>query len=153
MNRNRRCETGHLYVFEPITDAIKRAPGFIQQTGDVARQILRRWQGSDPICLDAIRDYYESLYSIQAKTTFDSAGVLACFEKPNSRELDFDFRKASELFKLIEQDTIGIVVPIDEKSNIRGKTKMDEIPTSLLRSLQSYTVNVYQHEFRLLLES
>lgn len=154
VNRNRRSKTSHLYVFEPITDAIKRAPGFIQQTGDVARQILRRWQGSDPICLDAIRDYYESLYSIQAKTTFDSAGVLACFEKPNSRELDFDFRKASELFKLIEQDTIGIVVPIDEKSNILvEKLKWAQHPSSLLRSLQSYTVNVYQHEFRLLLES
>lgn len=154
VNRNQKTADAKLYVFEPDTDAIKRIPGYIQQTGDVSRQILRRWKDNDPICLEAIQDYYNSLYSVQSDHAFDSARVLSCFEKPPSRLPSFDFRTASECFKIIGSDTIGVIVPRDpEARKLLEKLPWIQSPGALLRKLQIYTVNIYRNEFLLLVEA
>lgn len=154
VNRNRRRKEADLYIFEPVTDAIKRVPGIIAETGDVTRQILRRWQQGDPISLEAIHDYYESLYRLHSQVAFDSAGVLACFEKSGLRDLDFDFREAAERFRLIRQDSVGIIVPHtpDAVKKVE-QLKWAEYPTAILRALQPFIVNVYRNEFQLLCES
>lgn len=154
VNRNRRLSEAKLYVFEPETDAIKRLPGFIAQTGDVARQVLRSWDGKDPICLAAIKEYFQSLYGIQTSVAFDSADVLRCFEKPGSRRPSFDFRTAAERFKMIESDTIGIIVPADPVAkDLLQNLKWAENTGSILRKLQTFTVNVYLNEFKSLCDS
>lgn len=154
VNRNRKSADAKLYIFEPDTDAIKRVPGFIQQTGDITRQILRRWKDKDPICLEAIQDYYESLYSVQSDHAFDSARVLPCFEKPPSRLPSFDFRTASERFKLIGSDTIAVIVPRESKAvELLEKLPWVHSPAALLRQLQIYSVNIYHNEFRTLVEA
>lgn len=148
VNRNRMNPEAKLFVFEPITDAIQKTPSFIQQAGDVTKQILRRWEGKDPIALDAIKDYYNTLYGIQTDHAFDSAEVLDCFEKPNMRTLNFDFRTAAEKFKIINTDTIGIIVPRDEIAiNLVERLKFVQNIGSTMRKLQRYTVNIYPNEF------
>lgn len=154
VNRNRKSADAKLYIFEPDTDAIKRVPGYIQQTGDITRQILRRWKDKDPICLEAIQDYYESLYGVQSDHAFDSARVLPCFEKPSSRLPSFDFRTASERFKLIGSDTIAVIVPRESKAqDILDKLPWVQSPGALLRKLQIYTVSIYRNEFLMLYQA
>ncbi len=154
VNRNRLTSEAKLFVFEPITDAIKKTPSYIQQTGDVAKQILRRWDGKDPICLEAITDYYESLYNIQTEHAFDSAEIIKCFEKPNMRSLNFDFRRAAEQFKMINTDTIGIIIPKDQiAKGLVERLNWVENPGPTMRKLQRYAVNIYPNEFKTLLDA
>lgn len=154
VNRNRLTSEAKLFVFEPITDAIKKTPSYIQQTGDVAKQILRRWDGKDPICLEAITEYYESLYSIQTDHAFDSVEILRCFEKPKMRSLNFDFRTAAEQFKMINNDTIGIIIPRDQTArDLVERLNWVENPGPTMRKLQRYSVNIYPNEFKTLLDA
>lgn len=155
VNRNRKRADADLYIFEPITDSIKKLPGYIAQTGDVTRQILRRWAGRDPICVEAIQEYYQILYGLQdEKHAFDTHDILSCFEKPGTRDAAFDFRTAAERFSLIGSDTVSIIIPFeDEIKRLVVSLRKSALPVNLLRKLQVYSVNVYKNEFDLLCKS
>lgn len=155
VNRNRRFQESDLFVFEPVTESIKKLPLHIAQAGDVTRQILRDWKDKDPISLAAIRDYYLRLYNLQAENTaFDINEIIACFEKPGLTEPAFDFRKASEAFKLICDDTVGIIIPLEEEmKHLLFELRSAVFPLDILRKIQPYTVNVYRHELEKLIDN
>lgn len=155
VNRNRKAELADLFVFEPITPAIKKLPGYIAQTADVTNQVLRKWQGRDPISLEAIKRYYQTLYSLQNPlSAFDTHGIVGCFEKINSREPNFDFATAADRFKLIGDDTIPIIIPLEDPARqILHALRYAQHPGELLRRIQNYSVNVYRHEFHQLFAS
>ena len=142
-------EGGKLYLFEPESEFAAHTPAAIKQGRDVARRILARY--SDPICPDAIRDYYDLLYDLQGPTAFDSRGILDCFEKGTSGVLDFDFKTAAEKFRLINQPTVPVIIQFDENvKRILQEVIHDDYPLRFARRLQLYTVNIYEKEFEAL---
>jgi len=148
VNRNRCQDMAPLYVFEPVTDFIKRNPGFVQQSSDVTRMVLRNWAGKDPISFEAIQYYYNNLYNLQSERAFDNKKILDYFEKRGVKDIEFDFRKASEEFSIIGDDTISIIVPVEpEAIQLVDQLRWTKFPMSLARKLQAYSVNVYHHEF------
>lgn len=148
VNRNRRQESAPLYVFEPVTEFIKKNPGFVQQSSDVTRMVFREWEGKDPISTDAIKYYYENLYNLQSEHAFDNKRILGYFENKGARDLEFDFRKASEDFKIIGDETVSVIVPLEpEADHLVQQLKWTEYPQALARKLQYYSVNIYHHEF------
>ncbi len=148
VNRNRRKELAPLYVFEPETEFIKRNPGFVQQSSDVTKMVLRKWEGKDPISTDAIQYYYNQLYKLQSAHAFDNKRILDHFEKQGVKDLEFDFRKASEDFSILGDETISVIVPIEtEAIKLLDQLRRSDYPRSIARSLQAYSVNIYRHEF------
>ena len=152
VNRNNHQKLAPLYVFEPLTEFIKKNPGFVQQSSDVTKMVLREWQGKDPVSTDAIKHYYDTLYNLQSEHAFDNKRILDYFEKKGARDLEFDFRKASEDFNIIGDSTVSVIVPIEpETIHLVQQLKWTEYPQALARKLQFYSVNIYRHEFNQLL--
>jgi CRISPR-associated endonuclease/helicase Cas3 len=150
INREGKNNQAFLYVFEPDSEFVKRTPKYIQQTAEVARMILQKFK--DPICIEAIENYYEELYDLHwhNKNAFDSHNILNCFNKgiPN-----FDFKTAAENFNLIENYTIPIIIPFNKDvEEILYRLRYTDYPYAFSRSLQPFTVNIYEHEFRTLSE-
>lgn len=150
VNRENRRPQAEIFVFEPDSEHARRLPNYIKQTADVARVILRRYAGSDPVCTDAIREYYDLLYEMSSPDAFDSARILACFDKGDNPPT-FDFARAAEKFRLIENDTVPVIVPYDEAArSLLNELKATDAPFSIVRKLQPYTVNIYQPEYEAL---
>jgi CRISPR-associated endonuclease/helicase Cas3 len=147
VNREGRATNAVLYVFEPDSPYVKRTPAYIQQGVDVARKILREYE-IDPVSLDAIDAYFAEMYGMQSENAYDAIGILNYFEK-RTGELNFDFRTAAERFKLIEDDTVPVIIPFDERAvSLLKEIRSSRFPSNYSRQLQVYTVNIYEREFQ-----
>lgn len=136
---------GEMFVFEPDTEFIKRVPGFIKQTGDAARSILRDFN-EDPVAVESILAYFTLLDTLQdIKKASDVKNILECLNRTDG----FDFKTAAENFKLIDNNSVAVIIPYnDEARDLVGRLPFMQHPTGILRKLQQYTVNVYEHEFQ-----
>ena len=140
---NRRSEISELIVFEVDSEFVGRMPGYIRQGGDLTRQVFP--QHSDPASLEAIAAYFERLYAVQGHDALDVKKVLSHF---GTGAVQFDFRSASEKFRLIEDSTLPVIIPYGDRArHLLGRLKESEYPGSLMRRLQLYTVNIYEREF------
>ena len=143
VNRERRNPEGDVFVFEPQTDYIKRTPAFIQQTAQAAKSIFRDFE-AHPDSLEAIHTYFDLLDTLQdPQRSADVKSILAYLNKPR-----FEFARAAENFRIIENPTVAVIVPFDEHANdLLQQVKFSTYPASYVRRLQSYTVNLYPREF------
>lgn len=150
INREGKNIHGDMFVFDPETPFIKKTPIFIKQGSSVAECILRDFS-DDPVSTQAIKAYFNTLYNLQdPKRAFDVKRILSYFDK-GSGELDFDFKTASENFNLIENNTVSVIIPYNQKA----KKILDQVPGhpftfKFSRQLQQYTVNIYQKEYEAL---
>ena len=138
---------GEMFVFEPDTEFIKRTPTFIRQTAEAARSILRE-HGADPASMAAIQAYFSLLDVLQdPKRSADAKEILIHLDRNDG----FDFKTAAEKFKLIDNNTVAVIIPYnDEARELIKKLAYMPHPTKILRQLQSYTVNIYEREFEAL---
>jgi len=144
VNREGKNVDGALFVFEPETELIKRVPGFVQQTGTVARSILREFN-TDPTTRQAIEAYFRRLLVLSDKKAFDKKEVLADLNRSDG----FNFKTAAEKFKLIDNNMVSIIIPYDaEAQQLVDKLAYVQYPATVLRKLQQYSVNVYENEFQ-----
>ena len=149
VNREMRQATANMYVFNPQTEFIKRTPEFIKQTAAVAESILRDY-ANDPTAIAAIEAYYTMLYTLHDEHSFDAKGIVDHFEKGTGRP-EFDFKTAAEKFKLIDESTVTIFIPYDAEAQRQiASLQYAPYPARILRRLQSYAVNIYEHEFEAL---
>jgi CRISPR-associated endonuclease/helicase Cas3 len=146
VNREGKRESGELHVFEPETPFIKKTPTFVKQGAAVSDSILRDYS-ADPVSIEAINAYFKMLYTLQDERSFDAREILPCFEK-GLGEFNFDFKTAAERFKLIDNNTVPIIIPYNEEARqLIEELKYTPYPATTLRKLQIYTVNIYEHEF------
>lgn len=147
VNREGKHQEGIMNVFEADSVYVKKTPAYIQQGAALSRKILRDYP-EDPISLQAIDAYYNELYQLHSDTTFDRKNVIGCFERGIP---EFDFQTAADRFNLIENVTVSVIIPYNEKANeLIQQLKYSEFPKSIIRRLQSYTVNIYEREFEAL---
>lgn len=145
INREMRRGVEKLFIFEPETPHIKKTPGYIAQNIEVTRSVLRDFSEKS-ISIDAIRSYFSLLYSLKNRHDFDYKDILACFNKSQPDRLDF--ATAAEKFRIIEDDTVSIIIPYDQAARVTIEDmKATPYPASLLRKLQPYTVNIYVNEY------
>lgn len=146
VNREMKRGVSDIFVFDPETPHIKRKPIFIEQGARVAESILRDY-GDNPESELAIGKYFELLYSLQSKDGFDVKKIIAYFHK-DTDELDFDFKKAADEFRMIENNTVAVVIPYNEEAKeILEQTRHHPFPYKFARQLQMYTINIYEKEF------
>jgi len=147
-NRNGKLTTGHVHVFHSEHLASER---FFRETAQVGHEILDLHAAS-PLSTAAVQAYFDKYY-YQQKSQWDSKSIMADFLCVNDPELPllFQYKTAAEKFRLIENNQIPVIIPVDEisKNLVEKQLKNPAIPLhrNLLRSLQRYTVQIYENEF------
>ncbi len=143
VNREMKRDISDVYIFDPETAFITRTPKFIQQGAVVAESILREY-AERPDSPEAIEIYFNFLYNIQCKDAFDVKKILSRFNDG----IEFEFKTAAEDFRMIEDNTMGVVIPYnDEAKELLKQARHHPFPFSLARPLQMYAVNIFEREF------
>ena len=132
---------GKVFVFD--TEKIPSMP-WLKRCMSRATETLRALPDADPLGLEAMRRYFELLYDVQELDKKQIMPRLNCLTK----DLYFPFREVAKDFRFIEDDTIGVIVPIEPEAEmlVRG-LRYTEFPRSTLRKLQQYSVSVRTRDF------
>lgn len=126
-NREGNATVGDVYVFEPADAEGRKAPPEIAQFAAAARTVMRRYE--DPLCLDAINDYFSELYWIKGEEALDAKHILRLLRE-RKPDLDFPFETIAAKFRLIETAMVPVIV------RYRGSNGDDETVTRLLEELK-----------------
>lgn len=144
-NREGHATSGDVFVFRfPAEDG--RIPAEIASAASAARSVLRNHE--DATSLEAIREYFETLYWASGEDALDKKGILPRLsERTNS--LDFPFETIAREFHLIETPMVPVIVryrgPDGTDRTADGLMKeldFAERPGGLARRLQPYSVPV-----------
>jgi CRISPR-associated endonuclease/helicase Cas3 len=91
-----------------------------------------------------MRRYFELLYDVQE---LDKKQILPRLNRL-TRDLYFPFREIAGEFRFIEDDTIGVIIPIEpEVEELVQELRHTEFPRTTLRKLQQYSVALRRGEF------
>ncbi len=143
VNREMKRGISDMYVFDPETPFIKKTPIFIKQGAAFAESAIRKFEGQVD-SKAAIEDYFNSLYYVQGKEAFDVKQILSCFDNG----IEFEFKKAADEFRLIDNNTVAVVIPYTEEAkSLVKRARNHPYPFTFARQLQMYTVNIYEKEF------
>ena len=94
---------------------------------------------SDP---DAVSHYFHELLDLKGAKAQDQHGIL-----PLIQEGDFPFRKVAERFRLIEENTRTIYIPIADGERLVRRLLQGERSQQLFRELGQHAVSVYAEHF------
>ena len=141
-NREGKRENGYMYIFE--NEEISKKQSDLAIRINIARGIINKNVTAEDIDLntkECIEIYYEKLYGFNNDKIEKNSIAKQC---KDPRYLPF--RTYAENFKMIDSDTIAIVIDRDENSHeliqdLRYGKK------SVMRKLQKYTSNIYIWEF------
>ena len=130
VNREGHLPIGIVHIFH-TEDGMKRK--FMQQERQAAMLVQKTYE--DISSLEAIGLYFKILY--QAKgSTLDKENIIGI-----SKEMAFS--KTADKVKIINDETLSIFVPADEKAEeIAGKLRAGMRTRELMREAALYTVNV-----------
>ena len=145
-NREGRRETGEVFVFRSGADFLP--PPELRQFAEIGRQILARH--TDPLSLEAVRDYFRELYWRRGIEALDAAevgsrrGIMAALAEAGN-QLDFPFADIAAAFRLISDGALPLVirsgpwgVPDDEMERLRHVRHAGAIA----RAFQPFQVSV-----------
>jgi hypothetical protein len=145
-NREGKLAMGHVYVFEPVGHKLL---GWFQRTASVTHMVLRNTD--DPLGLQAVESYFRTLYDIEGDG-LDKERIMNSVEGER-KTLSFPFAEIASKFRIIDSDTVPIVIPWDDKACDLIE-KATYLPSyRLFRQLQSYVVQVYPNQFAELQQS
>lgn len=150
MNQSKEKIYGEVHIFEPEEEYMKRQPPSFKQEIEIAKQINK--QCEDVSSPEAINEYFKRLYHYKGEQGLDSKSIHKRLEAGAEKiKFDFDFETIAKEFKLIEDSTHSVVIPFNDNANkLIEQLKFTEFYKGIIRSLQGYTVNVYNHEFNAL---
>jgi CRISPR-associated endonuclease/helicase Cas3 len=89
--------------------------------------------------------FFELRYDLR-ENFLDEHGILKQIEDGASN-FSFQFREMAHAYKLIDDKTVGIIIPFDEKCRaILHDAEATIFPKKYLRKLQRYSVSIYGYE-------
>ncbi|KJS17484.1 MAG: phosphohydrolase [Peptococcaceae bacterium BRH_c4b] len=146
-NREGLRQTGEVNVFWPEKHGMPR--GWLSRTASLGGIIFERHE--DPLGLEAVNDYFTSLYDIDA-SELDKASILADIRE-QEKQLRFPLRTIAEKFKLIDDNANTVIIPWDDACRkALAEAEHSQFPGAFARRLQRYGVGVFEKEFNELLE-
>lgn len=134
-------QLGQVYVYEP-----ERSPqmSWLKRCMCRANETLRSLPDSDPLGLEAMRRYFNLLYDVQE---LDKKKIVPRLNQL-TKDLYFPFREVSGEFRFIEEETVGVVIPLaPEARKLVQELRHTEHPRSTLRKLQQYTISLRSREY------
>ncbi|MBN2826661.1 MAG: CRISPR-associated helicase Cas3' [Tissierellales bacterium] len=149
-NREGYLEKGDVYVFHQE----KKPPkGLLRKAYDVTLA-LQKMDMLGRVDEKSFEPYYQELY--KRAISLDAKGILDDLNPQlrSKQHLDIAFRKASQKFKMVEDNQQRtIFVRYRNSKELFDKLKILGPTRELLRNLQRYSVNVYEEDFNMLYES
>jgi len=157
-NREGKLGIGTVFVFTPAAGQGMSHVWF-KRTASLAAGVLA--EGNDPLRLESVKRYFTDLYFYEGSPSsnamgpsgLDKLGIMAELEIGRN-SFDFPFREVADQFKIIGEDTVGVVIPRDDECRrLLEQVKFRGISRRTLRPLQQYMVSVRPWEFRSLREA
>lgn len=156
-NREGRLpEAGQVHVFVPPT---KSPPGLLAMARQACTAV---WHDlpARPLALPLVQRYFQRLLSsVDSTDKRDICGRLALRPDTQALTLPMQLREAAEAFRLIDDEDSATVLVRYRSPNARddvdaliGLLMRDGPARWLTRKLQRYTVTIYRHHLRRLLE-
>lgn len=148
-NREGNLPEGRVVVFVPPTDP---PPGLLRRGAEAAVRVLGQGK-ADGISRAHHAPYFKHYY---AKTNPDSRGITNLLTQ-DAGECMIQFRTAARRFRFIQNDTVPVIVnyACDDHEDAAGRESLswtisklrEEGPQRwIMRRLQPYVVQVYEHE-------
>jgi CRISPR-associated endonuclease/helicase Cas3 len=110
-----------------------------------AAETLRCLPDADPLGMEAMRRYFELLYDVQE---LDKKKIYSRLNQQPRSALYIPFREIAGDFRFIEDDTIGVIIPIEpEAQELVQELRYTEFQRTTLRKLQQYSVALRRGEF------
>ena len=148
-NREGRMDTlGQVYVFDEEKPA---SMPWLKRCITRANETLRTMPNSDPLDLEVMRRYFELLYDVQ---DLDNRQILKLLNPKMGKDLHIPFKEAAQLFRFIEDESIGLIVAIEnEARELVQELRYTEYPCTTIRRLQQYSVAVRSKDLAVLVKS
>lgn len=146
-NREGKNPSSPVYVFKPEQAHRKSLPNMLRRPIGVMNSVMCRFE--DIASPEAIKAYFHELYDVEGEE-LDNKKIIKQFEE-GVDSLSFPFAKIAEEFRLIDNATRAIIIPkTDEARALVERLRADKKSRNLLRSIQQYTVNVYEQNYEAL---
>ena len=143
---NREGKRRHTDSMVTIFKSEKKPPELFAQAIAAAQKILRTYDEiSSP---EAVRQYFRFYYQIKGDHYFDRKKILHQLAS-DTRPI----RTVAEQFRLIEENTMTVYIPIGEGRRLIEQVRCGNIGKQLMRQLGQYGVSVYENDFRILIEA
>ncbi|MDL2267748.1 CRISPR-associated helicase Cas3', partial [Desulfovibrio sp. OttesenSCG-928-G15] len=120
-NREWKEPVGVTYVFEPEG----KTQGEQNRRIKSGKKVLRSF--SDILMPDAVSAYFTELYSLEGAANLDAKNIIANIQSA-SNDGYFPFRSVAKAFKLIEEQTIGVLIQRDEEAKMAVKRLGECLP-------------------------
>ena len=120
-----------------------RPPRLFETAIGAGRMVLERFE--DIASREAVHAYFSALLDLKGEEAQDIRGILPLMESEF-----FPFRTVSERFRLIDDPTVTIYIPIGEGKELVGRLRDGEGGRGLYRRLGQYGVSVYERQFEAL---
>lgn len=147
-NREGKHQTEESIVHVFVTE--DDAPTFITQNVAAYEHVIRSHK--DIGSLEAIQTYFEQLRYLVGQEELDKESVLERLNN-GARSALFSFKCVAKDFKLIDEDTCTVIIPIEGDAKLLvDRLRFGERSRDLLRSVQRYSVSLYRSDIRRLLE-
>ncbi len=122
------------------------SPPLFDTAVKAGRTAMERY--GDPASQEAISCYFSELLDLKGSRVQDQKGILSRIQ-----EGDFPFKTVAERFKLIENDTHTVYIPMEDGEALAARLRQGERSRDLFRQLGQYSVSVYPDQFQRLDEA
>jgi len=152
-DKNGNKTLGKVHVFNAEDEFATYQPFGFRRQIEITNQMLKKYE--DISCPEAIDDYFKRLYFYAGKEGRDIKDIFNKLENGYcSGKFEYDFKSIAQEFKLINEDTVSVIIPFNDYAiKFVEKLKYAEFDKYDIRSIQSYSVNVYETEAKILLET
>ena len=149
-NREGECDGKGLISCFQFAEGI---PKPFQRVASLTAPILDEYADA-PFSPQAVNAFFRQHYWFEdLNNTLDEKGILNKFEE-GFTGLEFPFKEVAGLFKIIENTMLPVIIPWNEEAEaLILELRHTEYPWSTAAKLQQYTVQVYEKEFRTLVNA
>jgi CRISPR-associated endonuclease/helicase Cas3 len=142
-NRNGNRPTGRFVVFDH--DRPLWLPELERRRG-LGRPLLAG--GEDPLSPETVARYFAEVLAVE---NTDARGIMPLLDRAMLNG-DWDFREAARRFRLIDEDTVPVIVPAEGAEDLCDALEAARrggypVPMTTLRALQQVSVSVYRGAF------
>lgn len=141
-NREGKLDAGEVIVFKPEYPI----PPMLRHFAEIGELVLEQ-HPDDPLSLASVKDYFHRLYQDR---NLDKKQIINDLTGPDSKKLQFPFRTLSEKYRMIENDSIPILIPYGDKGEMvtrRITTAEEFLDRKTRQQAQRFTVQVYKPLF------
>lgn len=145
----RSLENSFVYIFDPEEKYKGHLPSMLKRPITITQTIERQYP-NDVSSPTAIVEYFKLLYQFSGNE-LDAKNIVKRLDEGVMDHMSFPFVQIAKDFRIIENDTYNVIIPLDENSNELIKRLRDgERTQDLFRKIQMYSVNLYQKDYEAL---